>query len=101
MKKFPYSPEDYPKAYEVLTKMCKMWTNFAKYGNPTPATDNSIGCEWAPVKPIRGAGEQFELDYLEIGDDAIEMRRNPDAERVEFWRNVYQKYNGGFLRAKL
>ena len=77
-----------------------MWTNFAKYGNPTPSTDKSIGCEWTPVKPIQGAGDQFELDYLEIGGDAIEMRHNPDGERVDFWRDVYQNHNDGFLKAK-
>lgn len=79
--------------------MCKMWTNFAKCGNPTPPTDQSMSIRWDPVKPTKD-GEKFRLDYLEI-DETSKMMTDPDGNRIEFWRNLYQKWNGGFLKPKL
>lgn len=93
-------PDDCPEAFKVLHSMCKMWTNFAKYGNPTPDSDTALNLKWTPVKKIQ-PGDAFELNYLEIGEGAIEMKCNPDQERIQFWRDVYGKWNSGFLKAKL
>lgn len=79
--------------------MCKMWTNFAKYGNPTPSHDQSLLVKWNHVKPTKD-GEDFVLDYLNI-DEETQMLTDPDKDRIEFWRNLYQEWNGGFLKAKL
>lgn len=79
--------------------MCRMWTNFAKYGNPTPANDDSLSVKWNQVKPTKD-GDNFVLDYLNI-DDKSQMLVDPDKNRIDFWRNLYQKWNGGFLKAKL
>ncbi|XP_037028692.1 esterase E4-like [Bradysia coprophila] len=83
----------------VAKKMCRMWTNFAKYGSPTPANDKSLSIKWDPVKPTKD-GEKFILEYLEI-DDEFWMRTDPDKDRIEFWRKLYQKWNGSFIRPKL
>lgn len=99
-KKFHIDPQEFPEAYKILGKMCKMWTNFAKYGNPTPETDTSLGLKWTPVKK-HSVDEEFKLDYLEIGNDRIEMQINPDEERAQFWRDIYRKWNGNFMKAKL
>lgn len=84
----------------VAKEMCKMWTNFAKYGNPTPANDETVvSVKWDPVKPTKD-GEKFVLDYLEI-DEKTHMLTDPDKNRIDFWKNLYQKWNGGFLKPKL
>ncbi|KAJ6636708.1 Juvenile hormone esterase [Pseudolycoriella hygida] len=85
---------------KVAKEMCELWTNFAKYGNPTPVNEQSTSSvKWDPVKPTKD-GEKFVLDYLEI-DAKSEMRTYPEKDRIEFWKNLYQKWNGGFLNAKL
>ena len=33
----------------VSLAMTTMWTNFAKYGNPTPAGEDSLSFVWDPV----------------------------------------------------
>lgn len=76
-----------------------MWMNFAKYGCPTPVNDKSVSIKWNPVKPTK-LGEKFVLDYLEI-DEQSRMLTDPDKDRIEFWRNLYEKQNGSFLRPKL
>lgn len=76
-----------------------MWTNFAKYGNPTPDHDELLSVKWKRVRPTND-GEKFVLDFLEI-DEKTRMSTYPDKERMEFWRNLYQKWNNGFLNAKL
>ncbi|XP_076286083.1 uncharacterized protein LOC143211880 [Lasioglossum baleicum] len=40
-------------------KMVRLWTNFAKYGNPTPAFANPIDIIWEPSGP---AGRQLDIN---------------------------------------
>lgn len=79
--------------------MCKMWTNFAKYGNPTPTADKLLPVTWTPVKTTKD-NEKFVLDYLEI-DEKTQMLSGPDKDRIDFWRNLFEKWNGSFLKPKL
>lgn len=83
-----------------MRNMCKLWTNFAKYGNPTPEADNSLSFVWTPVRKCT-EGQTFKLDYLEISNQKIEMQQNPDYDRIQFWRAIFRKFNGDFLQAKL
>ncbi|XP_031828191.2 juvenile hormone esterase-like [Nomia melanderi] len=48
-----------PGFYAFRRKMAKLWTNFAKFGNPTPLHDNPIDIIW---KPSGLLGEQLILD---------------------------------------
>lgn len=59
-----------------------MWSNFAKYGNPTP-NKKELGVIWEPVE------NSEQIKTLLIGKE-LEMRTNPDQDRVEFWRNVLE-----------
>lgn len=79
--------------------MCKLWTNFAKYGEPTPSNQH-FEFVWLPIKRIDN-NSTFNLDYLNIAVDRIEMQRNPHEQRMNFWRKMFDKFNGGFLKAKL
>lgn len=97
------SPES--EAGRMRQKMCRMWTNFAKYSHPTPddKTCDVLGdFKWEPVKSFRGApkDEEFTLDCLDINKE-LKMIRDPFKKRMDFWRDVYGKYNNGFLKPKL
>lgn len=71
---------------QCVDKLVKLWTNFAKYGNPTPKEklDSLINVEWP--KATKDA-----LHYLEIGN-TFDVGKEPDMERVEFWDKLYEKY---------
>lgn len=77
-----------------------MWTNFAKYGNPTPNADSTLPFKWDPVTRHTKT-QEFVLNYLEIANEKIAMQLNPDEKRIQFWRDMYRKWNGDFLKAKL
>ncbi|KAJ3619367.1 hypothetical protein MTP99_005055 [Tenebrio molitor] len=78
------SPKIEPGSIEEksVTRFVKLWTNFAKYGNPTPDKNDSVlDVVW---KPVTGK----ELDYLDIGKDLV-ARTNPYFERLNFWKEIY------------
>jgi len=77
---------------QVIQRMVLMWTNFAKYGNPTPpGPKNSVlGINWQPVKE-ENATES--IPYLNIGS-SLESKYNPEQDRLTFWDNIYDEYNG-------
>lgn len=71
--------------------MCKLWTNFAKYGNPTPKHNNPISIEWESLST-----NDDDLKYMILGDNP-RMVTNNHSERIKFWKEKYEKYNGSFL----
>ncbi|XP_055527970.1 juvenile hormone esterase isoform X2 [Wyeomyia smithii] len=76
---------------QIMSKMTRMWTNFAKYSNPTPygPEDTLLGVRWPSVIPHT----MTELPYLDITSE-LTPRSNPEAERLRFWDTKYAKYNG-------
>ncbi|XP_031345698.1 bile salt-activated lipase-like [Photinus pyralis] len=57
-----------------------MWTNFAKYGNPTLETDSLVTVKWEPVTTSA-------LEYCHIGG-GVHTSRNLYSERIEFWKAI-------------
>jgi len=80
--------------------MCKLWTNFAKYHDPTPDSDNPLSFKWSPVQPVAKNAKEIDLDYLVINDE-MKMVQNLNKERMDFWRKAYRKWDKEFLNAKL
>lgn len=84
-------------------RMCKLWTNFAKFGNPTPDDDYDddnkklINFKWLPIDNKKPHTENL---YLSIGDK-IEMVKNIDGDRFNFWKKVYERWNGSLFKPKL
>lgn len=69
--------------YQTRRRVVKMWTNFAKTGNPTPEWDPLLqGIRWPLVTDDN-------LDYLEI-DKNLYVSTRPDFSSASFWRNLYQ-----------
>ncbi|XP_072397494.1 juvenile hormone esterase-like isoform X2 [Diabrotica undecimpunctata] len=70
---------DEDKTY--IKQMVTLWTNFAKYGNPTPP-GNNLNIEWKPIHNGR-------LNFLDIGKQ-LKMDVNPEADRMKIWNEIYQ-----------
>ncbi|CAH2071222.1 unnamed protein product, partial [Iphiclides podalirius] len=71
-------------------RIIKMWTNFAKYSNPTPdENDSLLKITWDPVT------SKDELDYLCIGQD-LTKGVNPFEDRMLFWEQLHREHK--FLR---
>ncbi|KAI5639530.1 carboxylesterase family domain-containing protein [Phthorimaea operculella] len=68
--------------FHMIDRMTKLWTNFAKHGNPTP--DNSLGAEWKPYT-------LQDQHYLEIGTE-LELKTRPDDEDIQFWEQIHKQY---------
>lgn len=87
------------EATRIRNTMCKLWTNFAKYDDPTPP-NAQFPFVWSPVKHV-DRNSPFNLDFLNIDDEQIGMQKNPHELRMNFWRKMFKKYNDGFLNANL
>ncbi|PZC81284.1 hypothetical protein B5X24_HaOG200158 [Helicoverpa armigera] len=72
-------------------RVIKMWTNFAKFGNPTPDEDDPLlSITWDPVE------NKDRLNYLSIGSE-LTKGRNPFQARMKFWDDLHKEH--AFLRA--
>ena len=79
-------PPLFPTNESIMTRrrMVRMWSNFARTGNPTPSTDLVIGTtRWTPV-----FGTQ---EYLDIGTN-LTPGRWPYQERIDLWNNMYNTH---------
>lgn len=72
----------YPEELHVTSNMVKLWTNFAKYGDPTPVYDDQLKVQWKPVEPNK-------TNFLKIGVDLQMVEDNLDGERMAFWDSLY------------
>ncbi|XP_056642441.1 juvenile hormone esterase-like [Diorhabda sublineata] len=76
----------YPEIDQLVQKrVITMWTNFAKYLNPTPEpTELLENIIWPTVKP-----EDFK--YLAIGS-WLEVKTNPKLDMYMFWNEIFYTY---------
>ncbi|KAK9874754.1 hypothetical protein WA026_005564 [Henosepilachna vigintioctopunctata] len=83
-----HSPSENPaSASDLVTRqrMVKLWTNFAKYHNPTPTFDPLFqNIKW---KPVNGD----EINFLNIDTD-LQMLTNPSERNMTFWKTIYDNY---------
>ncbi|GJQ76667.1 hypothetical protein Trydic_g15525 [Trypoxylus dichotomus] len=86
--KTKYTPDFKPDSLEatVMQRVVKLWTNFAKYGNPTPKQEQ-FNITWKPVQT--GA-----LNFMNIGNDNLKLDINPYPERISFWEKLHEEYAG-------
>ncbi|XP_072940725.1 uncharacterized protein [Epargyreus clarus] len=75
----------------TVDRMTTMWTNFVKYGDPTPETTELLPIKWAPIT-------KESLKYLEISSE-LNMNTRPFNERLTFWDFFYdvnRKFQKGY-----
>lgn len=70
-----------PLEEKVVQYFVKLWTNFARTGNPTP-DDNNLNILWEAIS-------EKEMNYLDIGEE-LTLHKNPEPERINFWREIFQ-----------
>ncbi|KAJ2951247.1 hypothetical protein O0L34_g5648 [Tuta absoluta] len=70
------------ETYQLINNVTTLWTNFAKFGDPTP--DTALGVKWEPFT----AENQ---NYLDI-DHQLVASKNPDKEEIQFWENIFKQY---------
>lgn len=76
-----------PGSLEQVTihRMTKLWTNFAKSGNPNPTTkDPLINVIWKPI-------ESNKFNYLDIGE-RLEAAVDPAKDRMAFWDSIFKAH---------
>ncbi|KAJ2951246.1 hypothetical protein O0L34_g5647 [Tuta absoluta] len=77
----PKIPKD-SYEYKLIDRNTTLWTNFAKFGNPTP--DSSLGVQWKPFTVE-------EEDYLDLGNQLVNSKK-PNARDIEFWESIFKQY---------
>lgn len=78
------------KEFKVRNNFIRLWTNFAKYGYPTPSEPVTAEV-WPEVRFVGPDADKVNLDCLQI-DTETSVIRNPSEHRTVFWRNLLQKY---------
>ncbi|CAG4935235.1 unnamed protein product [Parnassius apollo] len=79
-KKFNIKVDISSSTYKMIQQTCTLFTNFAKFGNPTP--DSSLGAIWPEYNEATGA-------YLDIGEK-LTPGEALDAEYLKFWNSIYE-----------
>ncbi|XP_050302715.1 venom carboxylesterase-6-like isoform X3 [Anthonomus grandis grandis] len=77
----------YPEADRLThERVLTLWTNFAKYLNPTPEKAAVLqNVTWPKVKPGN-------FHYLDIGNDLV-VKKNPKSPYYAAWTRIYEQYN--------
>ncbi|XP_063636038.1 juvenile hormone esterase-like [Cydia splendana] len=73
----------------IVDRMTELWTNFVKYGNPTPKPSKLIPLQWPRVTKDK-------LPYLEINTE-LRLGSRPMHERMSFLDLLY-KHIGHYQR---
>ncbi|CAH2232535.1 jg18145 [Pararge aegeria aegeria] len=73
---------------KMVDQMTTLWTNFAKYGNPTPETSD-LPFRWKP-------SEKDNLKFLYIDRESkMGPMRSPQDYRL--WKDIYSKYRNAHV----
>ncbi|CAG9773266.1 unnamed protein product [Ceutorhynchus assimilis] len=85
-----FEPKYFKKEMKIIKKMTKIYTNFAKYGNPTPIQDTLLdNVTWPRV--TSADGQLF--PYIDLGERFKNVvSTNFDEENFQFWNHVFQEY---------
>jgi carboxylesterase type B len=78
--------------------ICRLWANFAKYGDPTPEKKSGLNFRWDSLDledMLRG-----ECNVLALNDEP-KMIRNLNKDRMDFFRRKFRYYDVDHLSSKL
>lgn len=79
----PVLPSD--EAFHIQRRYVRMWTNFFKYGHPTPSSlDPLIQSSWPVMTP--------EEDFMDI-DSSLTPGIHPFNQRMSMWHAFDQRFN--------
>ncbi|CAH2083284.1 unnamed protein product [Euphydryas editha] len=66
----------------IIDQMTTLWTNFVKYGDPTPDTTELLPVKWIPMT-------EDTYNYLEINRE-LSLKKRPFHTRMAFWELFYK-----------
>ncbi|CAH2083285.1 unnamed protein product [Euphydryas editha] len=83
---FDYYDKTIPSAEDqrIIDQITTLWTNFAKYGDPTPDTTELLPVKWIPMTLDT-------YNYLDI-DKELVMKKRAFHARMSFW-DLFDKAN--------
>ncbi|XP_063826902.1 esterase B1-like [Ostrinia nubilalis] len=67
--------------YRLINQTVTLYTNFVKYGNPTP--DGSLGAVWPEY-------DEDSKGYMKI-NSTLSADNDPDADAVAFWTSIFSE----------
>ncbi|XP_035449861.2 cholinesterase 2-like [Spodoptera frugiperda] len=73
-----------PEDQLMIDRLTTLWTNFAKYGDPTPTTSELLPVKWLPVS-------KTSQPYLNLDSD-LTLEARPFHDRMAFWDLFYKLY---------
>ncbi|XP_049299503.1 esterase B1-like [Anopheles funestus] len=91
------------RAYGLRKTMVRLWTNFARYSDPTPSQctpDSCVPFRWEP-QPNVAETQDVPLMCLNITNNGIAMAEMPEKRRMNFWAGIFQRFNGKLADVKL
>ncbi|XP_022835133.1 bile salt-activated lipase-like [Spodoptera litura] len=68
----------------MIDRLTTLWTNFAKYGDPTPAMSDLLPVKWQPIT-------KTSQPYLNLDSD-LTLGARPFHDRMAFWDLFYKLY---------
>ncbi|XP_047506666.1 bile salt-activated lipase-like isoform X1 [Pieris napi] len=68
----------------MVDRITTLWTNFAKYGDPTPSPTDLLPEKWYPIS-------RDSRRYLQI--DRETKMETELVSRIRFWKRFYEKYS--------
>lgn len=67
----------------VRRRMVRLWTNFAKFSDPTPVQDALIHAKWPRLTS--------NMEYFDIGHD-LTPGTNPMGNRLNVWQDLFNRF---------
>ncbi|KAB0802872.1 hypothetical protein PPYR_05058 [Photinus pyralis] len=71
---------------KMRVRMARLWTNFAKFGNPTPFNDSLLDNVVWPTVDAQGT-----FQYLNISR-ILSVSKNPNWDSFTFWKNLFTEF---------
>ncbi|KAE8740592.1 Carboxyl/Cholinesterase 46 [Frankliniella occidentalis] len=68
-------------------RVVAMWTNFIKYGKPTPVKTDLLPVDWLP-----NSQTNLEVTFLDISGNLKLRSESLAGEMVSFWNGLYNEY---------
>ncbi|CAK1546451.1 unnamed protein product [Leptosia nina] len=76
--------EPTPQDLTMRERIVRLWTNFAKTGNPTPDDNFYLAVNWLPAT-------KDTLYCLNLSNE-LTLLANPNKEKMAFWEDLYMKF---------
>ncbi|XP_050074346.1 esterase B1-like [Anopheles maculipalpis] len=90
--------QDHTETGRFREYCCNLWVNFARFGNP-----HATIVDWTPVERVTGDKSvsfyPAAVNLKDIGD--CKMTTDFFYERFQFWKSLYEKFNGTHLLPKV